>query len=237
MDWRDQGILLSVRRHGETAAIIEVLTRDHGRHAGVVPGGTSRKLTPVLQPGADLDVTWRARLSEHIGTFSVEPLKTRAGAIMGDRRALAALNAVTALLGLLLPEREPHPRLHNSTRALLDILGADGWPVAYLQWEATLLDDLGYGMDLSACAVTGATENLCYVSPASGRAVSGEGARGYEDRLLPLPGVLRSPRSGDASGVAAGLVTTGHFLAKSAGTVAHRPLPSQRQRLIDLLAR
>lgn len=237
MDWRDDGILLSVRRHGETAAIIEALTRDHGRHAGVVRGGTSRKLTPVLQPGAELDLTWKARLAEHIGSFTVEPLRTRAGSIMGDRLSLAALNAVTALLLLVMPEREPHPRIHSATQALLDLLGQEGWAVAYLHWEVAILEDLGYGLDLKSCAVTGSPEDLVYVSPKSGRAVSRKGAEGYEDKLLPLPEILSNARAGDRSGLLPALGTTGFFLARVAAALGNKPLPEARLRLVDLLGR
>ena len=122
MEWRDQGILLSERRHGETAAIIEIFTEAHGRHAGVVRGGASRKIAPILQPGAQLDLTWRARLEDHIGTFTVEPVRSRAVAAMSSRLALAGLNAVTSLIGFALPEREPHPALYSQTERLLDLL-------------------------------------------------------------------------------------------------------------------
>jgi len=238
MDWRDTGILLSARPHGEASAIVEALTAEHGRHAGVVRGGVSRKLRPVLQPGAFLDLAWHARLPEHIGTFQIEPLSTRTGVIMEDRSTLAALNAVCALLTFALPEREPHPRLFAATRGLIGHLGEDRWPVAYLHWEVALLEDLGFALDLSACAATGATEELAYVSPKSGRAVSRTGASGYEDRLLPLPPVLADPREGDPAGVPAALRTTGHFLTEGvAKTLVHKPLPPARQRLIDLLSR
>ena len=144
MERRDQGILLSSRTHGETSAIIEVFTPDHGRHAGVVRGGTSRKMAPVLQPGAQLDLAWRARLEDHLGTFQPELLRSRAAASMSDRLSLAGLNAVTALLLFALPEREAHPKLYSRTEALLDLLGqSDVWPLAYLQWELALLDELG----------------------------------------------------------------------------------------------
>ena len=177
MEWRDQGILLSARRHGETSAIIEVFTPAHGRHAGVVRGGTSRKIAPILQPGAQLDLAWRARLEDHIGAFSVEPVRSRAAVAMGDRLALAGLNAVTSLISFCLPEREAHPSLYRRTEALLDLLDRmDLWPLAYLRWELDLLEEMGYALDLTRCAVTGATEGLCFVSPKSGRAVSAAGA-------------------------------------------------------------
>ena len=154
MDWRDQGVVLTVRRHGETSAIVEVFTPDRGRHAGIVRGGVGRKLTPVLQPGAQLDLTWRARLEDHLGTFTVEPIQSRAG-VLSDRLALAGLNATLGLLAFLLPEREAHPTLYARSIALLDMLGAnDDWPLAYLHWEQALLDDMGFGLDLTACAVT-----------------------------------------------------------------------------------
>lgn len=156
MDWRDQGALLSARKHGETSAIIEVFTAKHGRHAGVVRGGVSRKIAPILQPGAQLDVAWRARLEEHIGSFTVEPVKSRA-AVLSDRMALAGgLNAICALLVFALPEREPpHPVLYRRTQAMLDLLTTnEAWPLAYLKWELALLEELGFGLDLSQCAVT-----------------------------------------------------------------------------------
>ncbi|TMV54089.1 DNA repair protein RecO, partial [Thioclava sp. BHET1] len=188
MEWRDEGVLLSMRLHGENAAIIEVFTPQHGRHAGVVRGGASRKAAPVLQPGAQLDLTWRARLEDHIGAFTVEPLRGRAGAILGDRLALSGLNSITALLAFTLPEREPHPALYQASVTLFDLLGAaPDWPLAYLRWEMMLLEEMGFGLDLTACAVTGSRDDLAYVSPRTGRAVSRAGAGEWADRLLPLP--------------------------------------------------
>lgn len=238
MEWRDQGTLLSVRKHGETSAIIEVFTPGHGRHAGVVRGGVSRKIAPILQPGAQLDVAWRARLDEHIGAFTVEPLKSRAS-VMSDRRALAALNAITALLAFALPEREPHPQLYEQTIAMLDLLStSQDWPVGYLQWERALLEELGYGLDLGACAVTGDRDDLVYVSPKTGRAVSAEGAGGWADRLLPLPDELLGVVTEDLAGVGDGLRTTGHFLTHGlAHALGDRPLPEARARLVDRLTR
>jgi len=238
MEWRDQGILLSARRHGETSAIIEVFTPEQGRHAGVVRGGTSRKIAPSLQPGAQLDVAWRARLEDHIGAFTVEPLRSRAAVAMQDRLALAGLNAVTALLSFCLPEREPHPALYQRTEALLDMLGqGDVWPLAYPKWELRLLEEMGYALDLESCAVTGVSEELIYVSPKSGRAVSAKGAGEWADRLLPLPTVLRGGTGSDAE-IAQGLVTTGHFLtAHLARDLGGKPLPEARARFIDAFSR
>lgn len=239
MDWRDEGTLLSVRKHGETSAIIEVFTAAHGRHAGVVRGGVSRRMAPVLQPGSQLDLAWRARLEDHLGTFTVEPVKSRAAAVMGDRTALVALSAMTALLVFALPEREAHPRLYARTVAMLDLLGhTPAWPVAYLQWELALLEALGFGLDLSHCAVTGAREDLVYVSPKSGRAVSAEGAGEWAERLLPLPPELLGVVTDELGGIGDGLLTTGHFLTHGlAHSQGDRPLPEARARLVDRFTR
>jgi len=238
MEWRDEGALLSVRMHGESAAIIEVFTAGHGRHAGVVRGGASRRIAPVLQPGAQLDLTWRARLDDHIGTFTVEPVRSRAG-VLGDRLALAGLNAVCAMARVALPERLPHPHLWVMTMALLDALETDaGWPVAYLRWEALLLDELGFGLDLTRCAVTGSREDLAFVSPKTGRAVSRQGAGEWAARLLPLPAGMLGQGPANSADIAQGLAITGHFLARElAPTLNGRPLPDARARLLDLLAR
>lgn len=239
MEWRGTGILLNVRRHGETSAIIDVFTPEQGRHAGVVRGGTSRKIAPILQPGAQLDVAWRARLEDHIGSFAVEPVRSRAALVMGDRLALAGLNAVTGLLSFCLPEREPHAALYHRSEQLLDLLGQNEvWPLAYLRWELALLEDMGFGLDLSACAVTGGTEDLAYVSPKSGRAVSRAGAGVWVDRLLPLPPVLLGQGAAPDAEIAQGLETTGHFLnAHLAPDLGTRPLPDARGRFVDAFIR
>ncbi len=239
MEWRDQGILLSARRHGETSAIIEVFTPTRGRHVGVVRGGTSRKIAPILQPGAQLDVAWRARLEEHIGNFTVEPVRSRAAVAMGDRLALAGLNAVTALLSFCLPEREAHEPLYLRTLALLDLLGqGDVWPLAYLQWELALLDEMGYALDLSVCAATGSTQDLAFVSPRTGRAVSRAGAGKWSDRLLPLPDVLRGLGDAEDADIAQGFVTTGYFLTEHlAYDLGGKPLPEARARFVEIFSR
>ena len=238
MDWRDEGVLLAVRRHGETSSIIEVFTLGHGRHAGIVHGGASRRLAPLLQPGAQLDVAWRARLDEHLGSYAVEPLRSRA-ALMADRLALAGLNSICALLTFLLPEREAHGALYRASIGLLDRIGAgEGWAVDYLRWELGLLEEMGYGLDLSSCAVTGSRDDLAYVSPKSGRAVAREAAGEWVDRLLPLPACLLGQGPAGAGDIADGLRLTGYFLEhRIAPELGSRPLPEARRRLVTLLSR
>ncbi|UZD90447.1 DNA repair protein RecO [Cognatishimia activa] len=238
MEWRDQGIILSTRKHGENSVILEVFTPSRGRHAGVVRGGTSRKMTPILQAGGQVEVQWKARLSEHIGSFTVEPIRSRALAL-GDRFSLAGLNAVTALLSFSLPEREAHLALYEKTEPLLDLLGQDEiWPLAYLQWELALLDELGYGLDLTSCAVTGRTKALTHISPKSGRAVTIEGAGEWIDRMLPLPEILLGQGSDDDLAILSALKTTGYFLEnKLAPNLGNKPLPDARARFLDALSR
>lgn len=207
---------MAVRPHGESAAIIDVLTENRGRHAGIVRGGTGRRLSAVLQPGAQLDLTWRARLEEHLGAFTVEPILARTG-LLSDRLALAGLGAVTALVTFALPERQAYPAFYTQTEALLDRMGADAqWPAYYVGWEVALLTTQGFGLDLHSCAVTGTQADLTYVSPRSGRAVNREAGGDWADRLLPLPPFLRGD-AGEASITAAdlrdGLRMTSYFLS------------------------
>ncbi len=239
MEWRDTGVLLGLRRHGETAAIIDVFTPDHGRHLGVVRGGTSRKIAPHLQPGAQLDLVWRARLEDHLGAFTVEPVFSRSAAAMADRTGLAGLNAALALLSFCLPERAPHPDLYARTLALLDHLETPAlFPLAYLGWEQRLLEDMGFGLSLDRCAVTGGADDLAFVSPRSGRAVSRAGAGAWADRLLPLPPVLQRPYDAPRTEIAQALAVTGHFLGQHlAPALGDKPLPTARQRFVDGLAR
>jgi DNA repair protein RecO (recombination protein O) len=237
MEWRDEGLLISSRMHGETSAIIQVFTAAHGRHAGVVRGGASRRMAAVLQPGTQVQVAWSARLDSHIGTYTVEPLQSRA-AILNDRIALAALNAILALLHLTLAERDPHPALWVKTTALLDLLMTPDWQPAYLRWELDLLDALGYGLDLTTCAVTGTREDLAFVSPRTGRAVSRAGAGDWAARLLPLPATLLGTGPMTGPELAQGLVLTGHFLNHGLQAVlSGQPMPDARLRLIEMLTR
>ena len=237
IDWRDDGTILTLRRHGETDAIVDVFTLDHGRHAGVVKGGGGRRLAPVLQPGQDVALRWQARLDDHLGTFTVEPVRSRAH-LLADRDALAALTAVTALLSLSLPDREPHPALFQRSRAVLDLLDQpELWPLAYLQWEVALLAEMGFALDLTRCAVTGATADLAHVSPRTGRAVSRAGAGDWADRLLPLPPVLRGEGSATSPDIAEALGVTGYFLThRLLAGAGDRPLPPARARLVARLA-
>lgn len=239
MEWRDQGILLRMRRHGEGSAIVDMFTAEHGRHAGVIRGGASRKMAPILQPGAQLDLLWRARLEDHLGSYQAELMRSRAGAALSGRLALAGLNAVTGLLAFCLPDREPHPDLYLRSERLLDLLGQDDiWPLAYLQWEMALLEELGFGLDLSCCAVSGALDELIYISPKSGRAVSRASAGEWADRLLPLPAVMRGEGEAGSGEILQGLSTTGFFLEhRLAPSLGNTPLPDARGRFLDVLTR
>ncbi|MEM7439447.1 MAG: DNA repair protein RecO [Pseudomonadota bacterium] len=237
MEWRDTGMILTVRPHGESAAILEVLTESHGRHAGVVQGGTSRKKAPTLQPGNQVSLEWRARLEEHIGSYRVELLQSRT-TILSDRRALAAMGSVTALLAFAMPERMDLPGVYTMTMELADrlVTGNDAWISHYAQWELQVLEELGYGLDLSQCAATGTVNDLVWVSPKSGRAVSADAGAPFADRLLPLPAFLVEASQANAADVLAALTMTGyfweHWLAPALGD---RPLPGARSRLVAAL--
>lgn len=237
MDWREEGLLLNVRAHGETSAIAAVFCREHGVHSGVIRGGQSRKMAPVLQPGAQVDVTWRARLEEHIGSFTVEPLRSRAASVMGNRVALAGASSVLGLIHFALPEREAHAALYDRTIPLMDLLGqGEIWPLAYLRWEMAFLADLGFGLQLDDCVVTGARAGLKYVSPNSGRAVSDEGAGEWADRLLALPECMRGEGDASDAEVLRALDTTGFFLhSRLAEGQVGKPLPDARERFLTQL--
>lgn len=238
MEWREDGLLLSVRPHGESSAIIDVFTQSHGRHAGVVRGGASRRMAPLLQPGAQLALVWRARLADQIGVFQAEPVASRAG-VLEDPLALAGLTAVCALLQVSLPERAPHPQLYRQSLMILDAMaqGRD-WVADYLRWEMLLLEEIGFGLDLSSCAVTGLRDDLAFVSPKTGRAVSRGGAGDWAPRLLPLPPALLGQGPATGIEVAQGLALTGFFLARGLGASGRSlPLPEARVRLLARLER
>lgn len=236
MEWDDEGIVLAVRRHGESAAVASLLTREHGRHVGLVRGGAGRRHRPVLQPGNSVHARWRGRLAEHLGTYTIELARAIAAELFDSPAKLAALASVCALAEAALPEREPHPALHAATAKLLSALAGDVWVADYVRWEVRLLSELGFGLDLSSCAATGTNDGLAYVSPRTGRAVSASAGEPWRDKLLVLPGfLLEDIGIRDAQALAQGLALTGHFLETH--VFAHRPqgLPAARQRLIDRL--
>lgn len=240
MDWRDEGLLLSIRDHGESAAIIDVLTVAHGRHSGLVRGGAGQKMSAVLQPGAQLSVEWRARLEEHLGHFRVEPLRSRAAGIMADRGTLAAFNAMAALILGLVPERGAETGLHDASAGLADALAAQAadWPVRYAFWEVGLLEVLGFGLDLERCAVTGSRHDLAFVSPRTGRAVSRTAGGPWADKLLPLPGFLIGAGRANPGAVREALRMTGWFLGHRVCPALERAaLPEARERLLRALDR
>jgi DNA repair protein RecO (recombination protein O) len=238
MDWSDEGIFLGAKPLGEANAVAELFTLGHGRHLGLVRGGRSRRLRPLLQPGNRLRVTWRARLSEHLGGFNVELIEAHAARALDDAAALAAIGSLAGLARLL-PERDPHPQLYA---AALHVIGAFNvstlWPALLVRWELLLLQELGFGLDLSECAATGGDTELVYVSPRSGRAVSREAGEPYDAKLLKLPAFLRDDDAAVAeSDLPAGFALTGYFLERDVLAPHGLALPETRERLIGLLAR
>jgi DNA repair protein RecO (recombination protein O) len=239
MHWSEEAVVLGVRRHGETSAIADLLTRGHGRHLGLVRGGRSRNARPVLQPGNLVLASWRARLEDHLGTFAVEPVAMRAAALIADPFKLAGLSTLTGLCQVL-PEREPHPRLYDALAVALAALDDDTvWPAVLVRFELGLLDELGFGLDLTLCAVTGTRDGLAYVSPRTGRAVSAAAGAPYRDRLFALPAFLLGSQCGRPSpdDVIAGLRLTGHFLLRHILEPRDLAAPAARNLLIDRLAR
>jgi DNA repair protein RecO (recombination protein O) len=236
MQWSDEGIILGVKRHGETSVIADVLTRDHGRYLGLVRGGRSRVQRPVLQAGNSVAAVWRARIEDHLGGFVLEPVKLRAASIMDDPFRLAGLMTLTALAQLL-PEREAHRRLHDASLLVLEQLEADGvWPALLVRWEMGLLEELGFGLDIAQCAATGAREGLAYVSPKTGRAVSLEAGEPWKDRLLALPSFLAAEGgSPDRADIQAGFKLTGYFLERHVMGPRGVAMPEARDRVLGNL--
>ncbi|HKQ46409.1 MAG TPA: DNA repair protein RecO [Rhizomicrobium sp.] len=236
MEWNDDAIVLSSRAHGENGAILDLLTRNHGRHAGLVRGGASRRVKPALQPGNGVHVQWRARLEEHLGSFTCELARARAGELMDSREALAGLNAFTAVTSTAMPERQAHEAVFLSGEILLDAMVAHDaahWLPLYVRWEAGLLEALGFGLDLNECAATGVKDDLGYVSPKTGRAVSRDGAGIYARRLFQLPQFLLEARNAEptAQDIADGLALTGYFLLERVLRPHGKEMPPARLRL------
>jgi DNA repair protein RecO (recombination protein O) len=237
MEWQGDGLILNTRKHGENSVIIDVLTRDRGRHSGLVRGGRSRNLRPVLQAGNLVNVVWRARLEDHLGVFTVDPHRMIVAGIIDDIHRLAALTTI-ATLASVLPEREPHPRIYDASLLLIDHLDDDDiWPALLVRWEMGLLEELGFGLDLSRCAVSGVSDNLTYVSPRTGRAVSAREAGPWKDKLLSLPSfVSGSVAPALKSDVADGLKLTGHFLSRHVFEPRGISAPEQRARILRWLS-
>lgn len=239
MQWSDEGVILSVRPHGETAAVAEVFTRTKGRHLGLVHGGRSRRQRPVLQLGNHVDLGWKARISDQLGHFSMELRRGYAAAAMNNPATLAALTSLCSLLRLF-PERDPHPNLYEITQFVLGFFDDnDVWPALMVRWEVALLKELGFGLDLEYCAATGETKNLIYVSPKSGRAVSAEAGAPYKDKMLALPGFLAIGRDAPVKpkDIADGFTLTAHFLQTRVLQPRDQQLPDSRERMIALLTR
>jgi DNA repair protein RecO (recombination protein O) len=238
MDWTDDGIVLSTRLHGESGLVASVLTRGHGRHSGFIPGGISRRSRPIWQQGNVVEVGWRARLAEQLGNFSGELREPHAAKAMDSATELAGLSSACSLVDEALPEREPHPAMYDGFHAFLTVLGHPGWPGIYVRLELGLLQELGFGLDLEKCAATGTTEDLAFVSPKTGRAVSRTAAEPYAGKLLPLPAFLSTGGvPADDAALRQGLDLTGYFLERHVFWPHNKPLPPARARLIESLQR
>ena len=235
MHWIDDAILLSARAHGETALLVTLLTREHGRHAGLVQGGQSKKHRPAWQTGTLFEIKWQARLAEHLGAVSGEARRSYAARWLDDPARLGGVSAVCAVAEACLPERVPHSAAYAGLLALLDGFGEEHWPSLYAHWELGLLSELGFGLDLSVCAATGSVEDLVYVSPKTGRAVSRGAGEAYRDRMLALPAFLREGITRDSAEVAQALALTGFFLERHVLAPHGKALPAARSRLVDRL--
>jgi DNA repair protein RecO (recombination protein O) len=241
MEWTDEAIVLSARPHGENAAVVTLLTPEHGRHAGLMPGGQGRNAQPVLQPGNRVKAKWRARLLDQLGSYSLDLLASHAAPWLDEPEILAIVSSACAVTEASLPERQPMPGIYAGLATLFSLQDADLWGPAYIKWELGLLQALGYGLDLTACAATGGADNLIYVSPRTGRAVSKEAGEPYREKLFPLPAFLIGAGEWTPMEISQGLDLTGHFLRSHVFAHAHSrilvtqsgDLPQARQRLAD----
>jgi DNA repair protein RecO (recombination protein O) len=240
MHWTDEGIIIGTRRHGETSLIVELMTRARGRHLGLVRGGRSRRQRPVLQPGNTVLATWRARLDDHLGNYAIEPVTPRAASLMDSASGLFGVQALTGLLRLL-PERDPHARIYATFAAMLDWL--DDPLVAgalIVRFELKMLEELGFGLDLESCVATGTNDDLAYVSPKTGRAVSRSAGEPYAGKLLHLPRFLLEPADGNRQSpadIADAFRLTGYFLARHVYEPRDLQMPDARANFLSLVER
>jgi DNA repair protein RecO (recombination protein O) len=235
IEWTDSGIVLSARAHGETGAIVSLLTRDHGRAMGYVYGAASQRNRSTLEIGTLASVHWQAKSESQLGHFTLELEKSCVAAVLDDALKLTALQSACALADRALPEGERYTGMFEGMKALLAAFDTEIWPASYIYWELGLLKELGFGLDLSACAATGETENLVYVSPRSGRAVSAAAGFVYKEKMLHMPGFLRGGAIG-ADDIANGLRLTGHFLLHRVFAQSNSNLPEPRLRLEEKLS-
>ncbi len=241
MEWLDEAIVLSARPQGENAAVATLLTPEQGRHAGLVPGGQGRNARPILQPGNRVKAKWRARLADQLGNYTLDLLASHAAAWLDNPEILAIIASACAVTEASLPERQPLPGVYAGLATLFDLADADLWGPLYVKWEIGLLRALGYGLDLNRCAVSGTADNLVYVSPRTGRAVSESAGEPYREKLLPLPGFLSGTAEWTHEDIAQGLELTAHFLRTHIFSHPHSrqlvardgDLPLARQRLAE----
>lgn len=242
MDWSDDAIVLSARRHGETSAIVTLLTRERGAHVGLVKGGFAKRTRATIEPGNRIHATWRARLAEHLGHYSLETTHSHSARLLDTPDRLAGMAAALAVCAAALPEREPHPALYEVLCAFLEALEhedisshIEGWGSLYVKWELGLLQELGFRLDLDHCAATGETEDLIWVSPKSARAVSRNAGKPYKDKLLPLPDFVRGEgkTAQNVKDLLQGLKLTGYFLERHLFAPHERKMPQARARLIE----
>jgi len=239
MEWTDEAIVLSARPHGENAAVVTLLTPTHGRHAGLVAGGQGRNAQPTLQQGNRVKALWRAKLPEQLGNYTLDLMKSHCASWLDAPEILTIISSACVVTEASLPERQPMPGIYASLATLFALQDADLWGPAYVKWEMGLLQALGYGMDLSQCAANGSADNLTYVSPRTGRAVSNEAGAPYREKLFPLPGFLLGIGGWEAEDIRQGLELTGHFLSRHVFANPHSrlliatpgALPLARQRL------
>jgi len=238
MEWVDEGIVLGAKRHGETSVILELMTHTHGRHLGLVRGGSGARLRGILQPGNAVRATWRARLDEHLGLYSVEGSTLRVAGFMAAAHALHGVTHLAALCRLL-AEREPHAAIYDALEAILERLDDPRAAAPMIaRFELDFLAELGFGLDLAACAATGTKDDLAFVSPRSGRAVSRAAGEAYRDKLMRLPGFLRDERTAlSAADLADAFTLTGFFLERHAFAPRGLPLPEARAHFVTALAR